>query len=131
MNKIINCTILIFCFVGYNHQSGNAQDFNYLLESKSYNTFAKHLDDTITIEIDRKKVAYKKEEALNIIKKHLAKFNPVKWERMHQGESEGSDANYQILKAYNASGNSLRIFLYTKSVGSRSIVSTIKFRKAL
>jgi len=109
----------------------SAQDYITIFRTGSYGQLSAHLADNLDLEIKRDKSTVSKAEAIRLIRQRLNQFNPTEWETIHSGESEEKGANYFILKATNASGEGIRIFLHVKRIDGRQKVVSIRFRRAL
>jgi hypothetical protein len=109
----------------------DAQDYFAMLQNKSYKTFEAHLASTVQIEKRRSKQEVSKARAIEIVKKTMSELNPVKWEFVHKGVSEAQKDNYIVMKAFNAEGDGLRIFLYVHKAGDKREITAIRFRSTL
>lgn len=107
------------------------QDFISIFKSGSYSALSGRMLDMVDIEINRDKKTVSKSVAVNMIKNRLDQFKPVEWEMMHKGESEEKSSKYVILKATNANGEGLRVFIHIVEEGGNKIVSRISFKKVL
>ncbi len=124
-------TVLIILFSLFVESNVVAQDYMNQLKGKSYTEFSTHLDDPIQLEIRRNKQTVSKDRAISLIKERLNQLNPVRWEMVHNGESEERKGRYLVLKAFNEQNEGVRIFFHMKQVKGKRKISSIRFRKLL
>lgn len=125
--SIILTLVLTICFVG----NTGAQDLIQILKDKNYSAIEGHMQSKVKVEIDRKKEVLTSAKALQLLKKKLEDFSPVKYEPVHKGTSEGNDGKYTIAKIYNQNGDGLRVFISMDTDSGSKKISSIRIRKLL
>ena len=123
-----NLLCILFLLLGLNL---SGQDFVSLIQSNAFNKLEKHLNNSVNIEIKRKKSTVSKAQAIKMLRRHLDDFGPTEWEVMHKGSNEESDDRYVIANIYNEEKKGIRMFLHVENMDGQKKVSAIRIRKLL
>lgn len=125
-NKILNLLLILTLSV-----TGYSQDFIQLLENGDYENLSHHLDTEINIEFNRNKETLSKSKAIELLSSKMSDFKPVKWEKMHRGNSSDKEDDYIITKIYNSNNEGLRLFIHIEEISGEKKICSMRFRKLL
>ncbi len=125
--------IRIFCIAILTLLGGeiNGQEYFEYFKNQDFSIIAKHLDDQVNIQVNRDKRIVTKQTAIEILRNNISSFNPISWELMHEGSSEGKKGNYFIAKMYNTSEEGMRLFVHLDGQGKGQKIISIRLRKLL
>lgn len=122
MKNLIIYTLCLFAVSAHGQtdifeaiRSGNAEQVTKLMDRSVELCF----DDKVDF-VDRPQAS-----------KALAKFfkaNPPKsFNRVHKGNSPGADSKYLIGKYVSTNGNSYRVYIFSKNLGSGQVIQELRF----
>ena len=71
---------------------------------------------------------FNKAEAISVMKKFFATYNPSSFKLVHQGSSKGKASEYAI-GDMKAAGKSFRVFIYINETSGKTVIEQIQFEQ--